>query len=109
MSAGARYWALTALSAAGFAAGAKEPLRRPWLQTAPERMPVLTVRWEDAGQKDVFVVEGGEYYQVRVSTHPVHILSLRAPDWWSSVAGAVACAPCRSRSPICRAGWTRWR
>jgi|GEM_PF-2173039 len=55
---------------------AGEPGRRPWLPTAPEQMPGLTVRWEDPGQREVFVVEGGQY-QVRVATHPARILSLR--------------------------------
>jgi hypothetical protein len=68
---------MAALLAVGLAAGAQEPPRRPWLETAPEAMPRLTVRWEDPGQKEVFVVEGGDY-QVRVATHPARILSLRA-------------------------------
>ncbi len=77
MSAEERRCTLAALCVAGLAAGAAEPLRRPWLQTAPEAMPPISVRWEDAGQKEVFVVAGGDY-QVRVATHPARILSLRA-------------------------------
>jgi hypothetical protein len=79
-----------ALLAAGLAAGAREPVRRPWLQTAPEKMPAVTVRWEDAGQKEVFVVEGGEY-QVRVATHPARLLSLRANG--RDLAGAEGVTP----------------
>ncbi|HEV3122827.1 MAG TPA: hypothetical protein VGY53_13025, partial [Isosphaeraceae bacterium] len=52
----------------------------PLAGAAPEVEPlykkVLTVRWEDAEQKNVFVVEGA-HYQCRVSTLPARILSLK--------------------------------
>ena len=47
----------------------------PWLTQAPEQLPRVTVRWEDSGQNDVFVVEG-ERYQCRVAVHPARIISL---------------------------------
>lgn len=61
------------------AVAAGEPVQRPWLDSAPEHMPPVTVRWEDPGQKEVFAVEGGGY-QIRVATHPARILSLRMGD-----------------------------
>jgi hypothetical protein len=48
----------------------------PWLTCPPERLPKVTVRWEDADQREVFVVEG-ERYQCRVATWPARVLSLR--------------------------------
>lgn len=47
----------------------------PWLKQAPEDLPKVTVRWEDAAQQNIFIVEG-EQYLCRVSTHPAKILSL---------------------------------
>ncbi len=47
----------------------------PWLKQSPENLPKVTVRWEDANQNDVFVVEGTNY-QCRVSTQPAKILSM---------------------------------
>lgn len=47
-----------------------------WATAAPEQFPPVTVRWEDPGQREVFVVEGAEY-ECRVATLPARILSLR--------------------------------
>jgi len=44
--------------------------------TPPEELGRLTVRWEDPGKREVFVVEGARY-QCRVATWPARILSLR--------------------------------
>ncbi len=38
---------------------------------------VLTSHWEDAAQREVFVI-AGDHYQLRVGTHPARILSLRS-------------------------------
>ena len=40
-----------------------------WSQTAPEKPPRLTVRWEDPEQRDIFVVEG-EKYECRLEPFP---------------------------------------
>jgi hypothetical protein len=42
---------------------------------APEALPPVTVRWEDAAQSEIFVIEGAQY-QCRVATNPARILSL---------------------------------
>ncbi|MHB1462189.1 MAG: hypothetical protein ACYC1M_12975 [Armatimonadota bacterium] len=47
----------------------------PWLKQSPENLPKVTVRWEDAAQQNIFIVEG-EQYQCRVGTQPAKILSL---------------------------------
>lgn len=59
-----------ALSSLGVGAAADT-----WGKAAPEVLPRVTVRWEDPGQSQVFVVEG-ERYSCRVGTHPARILSL---------------------------------
>ncbi|HVK04073.1 MAG TPA: hypothetical protein VM490_11390 [Armatimonadaceae bacterium] len=41
----------------------------------PEKLPPVTVRWEDAAQREVFVVEGARY-RCRVATHPARLLAL---------------------------------
>lgn len=71
-----RYLLATTLPCLCSASRAADTSQRPWLQVAPESMPTVTVRWEDPGQKEVFVVEG-EAYQVRVATHPARLLSMR--------------------------------
>lgn len=43
---------------------------------APRDLPSVTVRWEDPGQAEVFVVEGA-HYQCRIATRPARIMSLR--------------------------------
>ncbi len=48
-----------------------------WLPGPPESLPGVTVRWEDPGQAEVFVVEGADY-QCRIATHPARVVSLRA-------------------------------
>jgi hypothetical protein len=58
---------------------------------------VLTSHWEDAAQREVFVI-AGDHYQLRVATHPARILSQRsdgrellgpggATPWIESTAG----------------------
>ena len=44
--------------------------------TAPEALPPVTVRYEDPGQREVFIVEGADY-QCRVALCPARVLSLR--------------------------------
>jgi len=58
------------------AAGASAQPLGPWLTCPPEQLPQVTVRWEDADQREVFVVEGARY-QCRVATWPARILSLQ--------------------------------
>ena len=60
------------------------------LATATPRLAALTSFWEDAAQRDVFVVEG-DGYSLRVATHPARILSVRAGE--RELLGAAGAAP----------------
>ena len=52
-----------------------EMARADWSRTAPENLPPVTVKWEDAAQQKIFVVQGARY-RCRVSTLPARVLSL---------------------------------
>ena len=60
------------------------------LTAAVPRLAALTSYWEDAAQREVFVVEG-DGYAMRVATHPARILSLRAGD--REMLGVAGAAP----------------
>ncbi|MCC6731471.1 MAG: hypothetical protein IT208_19265 [Chthonomonadales bacterium] len=82
---------------------------------APAVLPTVTVRWEDAGQRDVVVVEG-DRYRCRVATLPARVLSLEVDG--HNVLGpggmvlAVVDAEGRRLEPAppdVRPAWNVWR